>query len=101
MRTAKQKVTIVEEESSFKEEAEQPLIRRSARNWQPTRRYLDRDLVHMKKATKMPLMQFYSSYQNYSMKLWALSQPRVVAASSFGGGVGNYGAQLDPFMIAL
>jgi 4-hydroxybenzoate polyprenyltransferase len=39
-RSTEQQVIIVEEESSS-EEAEQPLVRRSTRNRQPTRRYLD------------------------------------------------------------
>ena len=44
VRSGKQQVIIVEEESSSEEEAEQPSVRRSARNRQPTRRYLDHDL---------------------------------------------------------
>jgi hypothetical protein len=43
VRSAKQEVIIVEEESSSEEEAEQPLVRRSTRNRQPTQRYLNRD----------------------------------------------------------
>lgn len=43
-RSTTQEVTIVEEESSSEEEAEPALVRRSARERRPTRRYLDRDL---------------------------------------------------------
>ncbi|KAG8352569.1 hypothetical protein FVEN_g9435 [Fusarium venenatum] len=45
VRNAVQEVIIVEGESSFESEEELALARRSARNWRPTKHYMERGLI--------------------------------------------------------